>query len=263
MFGTDSSSTWTWGILYQTVAGALAMPLYMVSFIFASRRTQLTANSSRSYLAADQDLSMASARAALPTTVLGYIAPTAAMYFYPWSNNDDLMAMIALWMITPIILDALMLVFQSAFSILTDSNEPEPGTNRLSHLTPLYAYLATVAGFSHVFSVYLMSTSPDPWALFLSTFVPNSTDALSSTIAGFHNIFQWDWVFVASQQVLWALYGIYELKVAGLTSINAVVATFVVLLATVVVGPGGSLALAWWWREHRLVESEKQHPKQE
>ncbi|QIW98148.1 hypothetical protein AMS68_003666 [Peltaster fructicola] len=255
--------TWTWGILYQTVAGALAMPCYMISFILASRRTPLTMNSTRSYLAAGQDISAASARATLPTTVLGYVAPTAAMYFYPWSNNNDIMAMIAVWMFTPMVLDLLMAIFQSAFSIFTEDAPAEPDAGRLSHLTPLYGYLAIVAGFSHIFTVYLISTSPDPAGLFLTAFIPDSTDALSSTIAGFHNIFQWDWLFVAAQQVLWALYGVYELKVAGLTSMSPVLLTIAILVATVVAGPGGSLVLAWWWRETKLVEFEKQHLKEE
>lgn len=193
--------------------------------------------------------------------MLGYIIPTALLYAYPVHDLYTKMGLVAFWQVTPFVVNFLLVTLSLAFStFIAPTAQPQ---DSIAHLHHYYAILTGFAAFAHLYVLAVILRSSSPSENFSSVFVPNFSDALLSTSAGLHSLFQWDWILIATSQLVWALYTVIELRSANVANINLIVAIFLLSLGVVLMGPGGALACAWWWREVVLFRSANKELKAE
>lgn len=249
---SDLSSTSIWAFFYQTVGGAVIVPLHDLCYVYYSQRP--------SYYTTGRAVRLPIAQALIPALVLGFLGPTFLMYMPGIFTKDQLMIWIAFWQFTPIVVNVLLFIFTGLVSLVEDmsstSTSPSKQTTKdVPYLKAVYgtAIIASVA--VHVFVLYEIFTTPS--LSFSSVFIPDFQKALSSMTQGLHYIFQWDWVLIAVSQLLWVVLNVVQLKTLGVKTLGLASDVLLIIALAVVLGPGGAIALAWWWREDRLVELER------
>ncbi|RYP23211.1 hypothetical protein DL767_008894 [Monosporascus sp. MG133] len=264
---------WTplFGFLYQTVGGAVVVPLFYVAYVAASRDDD-------AYHRSGRELRPGYARALLPATVLGYLVPTLAMFAHGyWGRNLHVtQALIAFWQPAPLLVDALLAVFASVLpwfppssassSSLTPvsraSARAPPKNGDVPHLKRLYLVAGLVSVAAHVGTLYACLSSSDPRLSLRHVFVPDRSTWRDGPTPGLHWIFQWDWWGIVASSLLWCwvvvadalrlLHGRENVAASRLVG----VAVGIVALA-LVAGPGTAIAAVWSWREDKLVMIEE------
>ncbi|RYP77468.1 hypothetical protein DL769_003422 [Monosporascus sp. CRB-8-3] len=258
--------------LYQTVGGAVIVPLFYVAYVAVSRDD--------AYHRSGRELRPGYARALLPATVLGYLVPTLAMFAHGYWGRDlhVTQALIAFWQPAPLLVDALLVLFASVLALFPSSSSPSssssltsvsaasagalPKNGDVPHLKRLYLVVGLVSAAVHVGTLYACLSSSDPQLSLRHVFVPNRATWRDGATPGLHWIFQWDWWGIAASSLLWCwvvvadglrlLHGRENVAASRLVG----VAVGVVVLA-LVAGPGAAIAAVWSWREDRLVMIEE------
>ncbi|RYP47019.1 hypothetical protein DL768_006879 [Monosporascus sp. mg162] len=266
---------WTplFGFLYQTVGGAVVVPLFYVAYVAASRDD--------AYHRSGRELRPGYARALLPATVLGYLVPTLAMFAHGyWGRNLHVtQALIAFWQPAPLLVDALLVVFAYVLPCFPSSSAPSSSSSSLTpvsrasarappkngdvpHLKRLYLVAGLVSAVVHVGTLYACLSSSDPQLSLRHVFVPSRATWRDGPTPGLHWIFQWDWWGIVASSLLWSwvvvadalrlLHGRKNVAASRLVG----VAVGIVALA-LVAGPGTAIAAVWSWREDKLVMIEE------
>lgn len=251
-FFSDFSSTSIWACLYQTVGGAVIVPLHDLCYVFYSQRP--------SYYTTDRAVRLPIAQALVPALVLGFLAPTVMMYIPGIFTKDQLMIWIAVWQFTPLVVNLLLFLFTGLTSLggsMVTSSIPtsKPSTKDVPYLTTVYCIGLIASAAAHLFVLYEIFTTPS--LSFASVFIPDIDKARSSMTQGFHYIFQWDWIIIAVSQLMWAFLNIAQLKMLGVKTPGVAYEILFTTALVVFLGPGGALAFIWWWREDRMVELEQ------
>lgn len=197
------------------------------------------------------------AKAILVSVVLFYLLPTVAMYI-PFKDDYLTQGLVALWQVTPALVSGGIIVLSSFFSIAASG---QPSSRRHLNYTYLLAFIVSTA--CHMFVVHGCLTSDDPRVSFYRVFVPNKGEWKDSLTAGLHFIFQVDWWGVFVSTLLWSCFAIVDLRRqigardGGLGS--AVKVGLLVSGISVLSGPGGAVALIWWWKENVEHGHAKKH----
>lgn len=175
--------------------------------------------------------------------------------YIPGLTTPTLEFLIFLWQPSPgfvnILLFASSLLLSGSSAATRSAKNPD-----VKHLKRVYAAAATVCAINHFATLYVCATSADPQLSFQYVFMPSREAWVTSTTAGLHYIFQVDWWGCFVPTLLWAWITVYDVHrvLLGHASVVQLMkwAVYVVTL-TVVLGPGGMLAVVWSWREDRLV----------
>lgn len=236
-----------WPLLYQTVGGAIIIPLYYLCYTWTAARTDYWTNG--------RDLPLARARTLFPAAILGYLIPTLAT----WLPLDDLFdlytrqAMVAFWQVTPLVVNLLWLLFSSLASQTQSTSKPRSTSADIRTLSPIYLVSLLVAQASHAAILFLCSTSPskDPSVSFSFIFGlrPPVDPQMYEAI---HFIFKVDYWIISLATVLWCVQAEWELIGLRRTDLTYLTATLATLVGAVVLGPGTVLATVWWWRESKI-----------
>jgi hypothetical protein len=96
------------------------------------------------------------------------------------------------------------------------------------------------------------SVSEVYWPQHLPTFLADFTSSLTDLPA-----IQQNYLVAIATTYLWLLYFIWDAKVAGMVTQSWFTVSAAMVLATVVLGPGGAVGAAFLWREY--VITEKRH----
>lgn len=236
-----------WPLLYQTVGGAIIIPLFYLCYTWTAARTD--------YWAKGRELPLARARTLLPAVVLGYLVPTLAT----WLPLDDLFdlytrqAMVAFWQVTPLVVNLLWLLFSSLASETHSTTKTRSASADIRALSPLYLVSLLVAQASHAAILFLCSTSPtsDPSISFSFIFgLRPPVDPLMHE--AIHFIFKVDYWIIAAASVLWCVQAEWELIGLRRTDLTYGAALLGTLAGAVVFGPGTVLSAVWWWRESKI-----------
>lgn len=236
-----------WPLLYQTVGGAIIIPLFYICYTWTAARPD--------YWAKGRELPLARARTLLPAAILGYLVPTLAT----WLPLDDLFdhqtrqAMVAFWQVTPLVVNLLWLLFSSLASQTQSTTKPRSPSADIRALSPIYLISLLVAQASHAAMLFLCATSPssDPSVSFSFIFgLRPPVDPLMHE--AIHFIFKVDYWIISAATVLWCVQAEWEL--IGLRRIDLTywTAALGTLVGAVVLGPGTVLSTVWWWREYKI-----------
>ncbi|OAL40095.1 hypothetical protein AYO20_00513 [Fonsecaea nubica] len=268
-----------YALFYQTVGGAIIIPIYYLAYLYDT--------SSNQYWAKIRRVPLPYAKALPPAVIIGYLIPTVLM-FLPYSTAHNLwttQAMVAFWQPCPWYVNALLWLLPTFYSGRRAASQPSnaqahqttkpkpdyaPGHDDVKYLNRVYLVSFAVAALSHVAVAVTCLVSSDPEHSFQHMFLPPSSSTSSSStmaesdtqqlslVQGMHAIFQADYwiIFVAS--LVWAYLAIWDLKRLGLTrDVNLATALLAMLLGCVLVGPAATVAMVWWWREGVLVAAER------
>lgn len=232
-----------WALFYQTVGGAVIIPLYYLCYTWMSARPE--------YWAAGRELPLAKARTLLPAVVLGYLVPTLATWLpLDLFDLETRQGMVALWQISPLIVNVLWLLFSSIYGAMQTDEKPRPSADSRA-VSILYLLAFVVTQSSHAVVLFLCSTSTDPSLSFDFLFnLRQPTQPLMHD--GIHFIFKVDYWIIFIATIIWCVQAEWEIIALRRTSLNALTAVLITVLGSVILGPGAVCAAVWWWREFRI-----------
>ncbi|KAI1348942.1 hypothetical protein F5Y01DRAFT_196496 [Xylaria sp. FL0043] len=242
-------------LFYQTIAGAAIIPLYYLAHVLTS--------ASDAYYLTGRKVSLPYARGILLSIGIGYLLPTLAMYV-PGLSKSTTEFLVFLWQPSPAFVN--ILLFASSLLLSDTTTTPSSGSGKnakgspdVKHLKRAYTAAALVCGINNLATLYVCATAgkTNPQLSFSYVFLPQRASWMESTTAGLHYIFQIDWWGCFVPTLLWAwiaVYDVHRLLLGGGAGVAQLVkwAVYIVGL-TLVLGPGGMLAVVWSWREDRLV----------
>lgn len=227
--------------MYQTVGGAIIVPIWFLLFLRHSAQTgkyELTA----------VQLPLGYAKALMYAHVLGYLLPTVAL-FLPFSDPDlsTTQLLVANWQPCPLYVSVILVLTAQVFGDAGESTKfPE---SDLLHVKSMYAYSFIVAAVSHI--ALLIRCSQAQWTL-SDVFVPQMLSTNQSVGGLIYYIFQLDYIFIFASAVVAAYVTMVDLRELGTSNVSLLVAGIGLIIGTVLAGPGATVAAVWWWREDKL-----------
>lgn len=226
-----------WPLFYQTVGGAIVIPLWYLSYTWIAARTD--------YWTSSSEMPASKARTLLPALVLGYVLPTIACWLpVDYFDMDTIQALVAFWQVSPMVANLLWWLFSSMSSNTTTKSQQYT-------LGPLHMVTILVSFISHLSTLYLCTTSADPTLSLRFVFYPSLPEHASMPEA-VHFIFQIDFWIICLATLVWALQGQLELISLRRTSITIPIAFSLTALGALLFGPGAVVGAVWWWREGKL-----------
>ncbi|CAI7666133.1 unnamed protein product [Penicillium palitans] len=238
-----------WAVLYQLRGIGLIAPFYYASSTYISSGMLYFSPSTRT-------LPESTARALLPAMILGFVVPTIMLFFPLADAMHTRQIFIALWQPAPVYVVILTQIFSHVLKSIgsstpakTDSAAVESKSNRdIPHLQTLYAVLGGVSACFHV--ALLLSWAALGTNFVTRAFIPSAAFAQVATIAdGVFIFFQNDFLLVAAATLLWCLASVWDLYRLGVSNVSWQVALASLILGSVVIGPGATVAAVWYWRE--------------
>jgi len=241
-------STSVWALFYQTVGGAIVIPLYYLAYLRDTRGS--------GYWSADsRQVPLSYAKSLLPALVLGYLVPTILM-FLPYSDANlwTTQGMIALWQPCPFFVNVILWALSTVNASLDASTEEsKPSLGDVEYLGSTYTVVFVVSALTHMGTVLVCLMSSDPHHSFGNVFLPRSSDAPSLT-AALGGIFQVDFWIIFAASLAWACLAVWDLKRLGKTDISLGKVAALMAAGTVAVGPAATVTGVWYWREHAMAK---------
>ncbi|KIV89230.1 hypothetical protein PV10_08814 [Exophiala mesophila] len=251
--GALISFTSLFAIFYQTVGGAIIIPLYYLAYLFNTRKSEYWSSFQR-------QVPISYSKALLPSLMLGYFIPTLLLFAWPLLDSDPeykvTQLLIVLWQPTPLLANLLLFLlykFNSATASPAFSN-PKSKTADVPSLATLYKLLYIVALIAHIFTISVVFLSTDPLHSFSHVFVRPQEWGQSGMIKGLHIIFQADYNLIFLSSTIWAFQAVWDLKRTGLARVSLLKAAVLIIVHSLICGPAASLAAVWYWREHKFAE---------
>ncbi|KAJ5686680.1 hypothetical protein N7536_009299 [Penicillium majusculum] len=241
-----------WAVLYQLRGIGLIAPLYYASSTYVSSGMIYFSPSSRT-------LPESTARALLPAMILGFAVPTIMLFFPLADALNTRQIFITMWQPAPIYVVILTQIFSHVIKSIgsgtpakTDSAAVESkfnDSNRdIPHLQTLYTVVGGVSACFHV--ALLLSWAALGTNFITRAFIPSAAFAQVATIAdGVFIFFQNDFLLVAAATLLWCLASVWDLYRLGVSNVSWQVTLASLILGSVAIGPGATVAAVWYWRE--------------
>ncbi|KAK4861003.1 hypothetical protein LT330_004734 [Penicillium expansum] len=254
--GFRPSNKWTllatpslWGVLYQLRGIGLIAPLYFISSTFVSSGIAYFSPNTRT-------LPESTARALLPALILGFVVPTIMLFFPLADALNTRQVFIALWQPAPVYVVILTQIFSHVIKSIssstvtnTDSAAAESKLNPdIPYLQTLYAVVGGIAACFHM--ALLLSWAALGTNFITKTFIPSEAFAQVTTIAdGVFIFFQNDFLLITAATLLWCLASVWDLYRIGVSNFSWQVALVGLILGSLAIGPGATVAAVWYWRE--------------
>lgn len=232
-----------WSLFYQTVGGAIIIPLYYLVHLYSTRNQDFSS----------PDVAVIPtgfAKALAPSLVIGYLLPTISMYL-PSLDNVVRQRLVAFWQPCPLLVGLLLQLLPRMSSVQSSR------IGSLKHLNRTYAVVFITSTILHIGTILYLLTSEDPEASFTRAFDPRVSYPASPLVVGIKYIFQIDFWGIFAASLVWAYLAIYDMKLADRTDISMIQAFIYFAVGTVVSGPAAVLAATWYWREQLLARSHK------
>lgn len=190
-------------------------------------------------------------KALVPALLLGYLLPTVAMYL-PFSTDKLHLqqGLVALWQICPLLVNLLLALFSTIFSM------PSTTKSRFPNITFLYGISAVTAAFAHFYLLYMCFLGFERLSL-LKVLLPRSEMLGGRATDTLHYMFNIDYVIIFGASLLWAL--VEADNVSRIRQVNIGLLTLSVSLTihSIILGPAATIAALWWWRERLLLKCQK------
>ncbi|KAI8625687.1 hypothetical protein F5Y19DRAFT_466897 [Xylariaceae sp. FL1651] len=238
------SFTALFALFYQSVGGAVIIPLYYLASTLTSK--------SDTYYTSGRAVELPYARGLLFSLVLGYLVPTLAMYI-PGLSASTAQLLTFIWQPAPTFVNILLLI---SYLVLPSTASRGTRNPDVKYLKRVYNAAGAVAAINHLVTLYVCATSTNPQLSLAYVFLPNRNTMTQSTTLGLHYIFQVDWWGCFLPTLLWswiAVYDVHRLLLGSASSTQLVKWAVYIVILTVALGPGGMYAVVWNWREDRLV----------
>ena len=180
----------------------------------------------------------------------------------PWETAETKQFFVALWQPCPLFVNALHFLFTKldAFASEHVFDDPEPSkkttadsTLEMGFLLLIYSSAFAVSATVHLVIMATCLTSTDPQLSLHHVFVAQQARGHHGLTEALHFIFQIDWWIIFGASMVWCVQAIWDLKSMGKARLGPLKGLVTVMLSAVVLGPGATLSLVWWWREWKLL----------
>lgn len=247
-----------WAVLYQLRGIGMIAPLYFAASTWVS--------SDRPYFtASSRALPESTAKAILPALVLGFVVPTVLLFFPLADALGMRQVFIALWQASPVYVVLLTRLFSRMIEFVSSGNPAKTDTpdrkwhRDIPYLQALYAATGCISVSFHL--LFLRSWISEGAEFIAKAFIPFDSFAQVATLAdGVAVFFQNDFLLVLAASLLWTLASIWDLYRLGISNVSLLVALPALVLGTLSIGPGATIAAVWYWREE--VMSRTYFPRQ-
>lgn len=253
--GSAIYSTSIWAIFFQSVGGAVIIPLLHLFLLrqFWKPEYYTTANK----------VSTGYAKALVPSLVLGYLLPTIAVYLP--SSDPNLVwkqKLIAFWQITPFIVNILLLALGTLFAS-TDASPEQAAQTAQTNISRIYTVCFIASALTHVGMFYAKSV----WSLsFTQIFLPRDYMLDAGVADPLHYVFQIDYVGIFASGLMMAFVSLWFLNSTGHAQSGGSTAWFLtgsptssgvrivlgLTIGSVLFGPAATIALTSLVREKVL-----------
>ncbi|KAH7304847.1 hypothetical protein BKA65DRAFT_544088 [Rhexocercosporidium sp. MPI-PUGE-AT-0058] len=246
----SSFITWTsiWALFYQTIGGAVVIPLWYVLFFRNSAKESTWSPASRL-------LDTSYAKALLPALVLGYLLPTLAIYIpFPDPGLKIHQALIAFWQPCPIYVNALLVIISKAIGNEQASPNINKSQTNLKHLHRVYITAFAVCATVHIVTMVLCISAKVPQISFVHAFLRVPLEDRFTMAGCLHYIFQVDGLIIFAAALASAWGAMWDLKHLGKADLSTGEIAFQMTVTTVLFGPAATVAGVWLLREHMLAD---------
>lgn len=243
------------------MGGAIIIPLYYVFYLYESARPNYFAPASR-------QISPAYAKALPPAVILGYVLPTLALYM-PLPDDTQLQrrqALVAVWQVTPWILNVLLFLFSNTLFASSSSSSPPSSkrsttTSSFKPIRILYITIFALCSVAHILTLVVSFRSSNPALAPFATLLrrPLVSDVVPGATPGFfeaiHYIFQVDFHCIFTAVVLGELIAVRDLQAVEAVQDGWAAVALRSVAAVVVLGPAATVVALAGLREE--VEGNK------
>jgi hypothetical protein len=105
----------------------------------------------------------------------------------------------------------------------------------------------------HIGVVYILATSSDLDLNFKAVFKPNWTAERQTHEEGLRNLWLPDFYSLFISSTFFCCTAVWDLNRVGQTSVNMYNACIILVVASVLVGPGAAMIGCWYWRERAMA----------
>lgn len=246
------NSTSIWALLYQTVGGAIIIPLYYLAYMRESAHDDYWSSASR-------HVPIRYAKALLPSLLVGYLLPTLAMYLpFPDPDLSLTQGLIALWQIAPLLVNLLLLGISTAYikEATPPRQNPRPATDYVKYLNRLYITCFTISAAAHIATIATCLSSSPQLSLTEALIRVPIPDRLS-LVGGLRYIFQADFWIIFAAALGGSFLTLWDLKRTGHSDLSLWKAVLVMVVGVFCVGPAAVVAGVWYIREGIMASKEK------
>jgi hypothetical protein len=161
---------------------------------------------------------------------------------------------VALWQPSPLIVNFLLVVFSTLYNATSRNTEVMVGAE-VEYINRLYITGFVVAAVAHVGAIAacLISDSPEA-SLFRALGWTTPSAKLTMTECLLY-IFQADFWIIFASALVSAYVSLWDVKRSGFGSYGMGQAGLYMLVGSIVVGPGATLAAVWYVREQALAKA--------
>lgn len=188
-------------------------------------------------------------RAVLPSLLLLYYLPLFASFF--WPNISQRIGWLQFWSLFPFWHFVGQKLGSRAFEDTVHHDKmyaPKHDVPAIRHAVGVPIVFSAIA---HIYAIFTASST------LLSLFRPKWQNGTSDHIATIRDYMLWNHILLSASTYLWLAYFAWDAKFAGMIKTGWIKMTAIMVLGTVVVGPGAAAGIAWLWRE--WVITEKRH----
>lgn len=249
---TSINSTSIWALLYQTVGGAVIVPLYYVAYMRESAHEDYWSSASR-------HVPIRYAKALLPSLLVGYLLPTLAMYLpFPDPDLSLTQGVIALWQVTPLLVNLLLLGVSTACGkeVTAPSQNLRPAPGYVKYLRRTYITCFIISAVAHIATVATCLSSAPQLSLtevLIRVPIPHRL----SLAGGLHYIFQVDFLIIFATALGASFLTLWDLKRTGRSDLSLWKAALAMAVGVFLVGPAAVVAGVWFIREGIMASKEK------
>lgn len=135
-------------------------------------------------------------------------------------------------------------------NVTRKANVPFPD---VPHLQTLYLYTAAIGLVTHVWII--MDIMASDKLTFASVFWPNLAATQREIGDGLTQLFLVDFWGLQIGSYGWLCMAVWDLKRVGRTNVDVKKAAALIAVSCVIIGPGTTMSLVWYWRESALTKT--------
>ncbi|CZS91060.1 uncharacterized protein RCO7_01423 [Rhynchosporium graminicola] len=241
---------WTsvWALFYQTVGGAVVIPLWYVLFFRNSAKQS-------SWSPASRLLDISYAKALFPALSLGYLLPTIALYIpFPDSGFRIHQAFIVLWQPSPLYVNLLIFIISTFITKQETTKRATKSQINLKYLHRVYSAGLAVSAIVHIVIMALCISQRLSQVSFVHSLLHVPATERLTLSGSLHYLFQVDCLVILTAALASAWGVMWDLKNFGKADISTGEIAIQMTVSTVLLGPGATVAGVWLLREHMMAD---------
>ena len=192
-------------------------------------------------------------RAILPSLLTVYYLPLIQSYLLPEISQKQ--TWLQIWQWFPYLHSVVQFGMSKFWKDTADQDKIERPKRDVTTLRYTVGIPAIISATLWLYTVFTSSVSISQ--IFLPQSLPTSVVDLNSLSTSSSGLLQWNYLIAIASTYLWLLYFTWDAKVAGMVSHSWIFILSAMAVATIVLGPGGTVGAVFLWREY--VVTEKRH----